>query len=153
MPEYKLIYFDAMGRAELTRWIFKLADIPYTDERIPAEEWPERKKSTPGGTLPVLLVDEQVLRQSMAIARYVAREAGLVPQDNLESALCDALVETVMELQQQMIKIMRSPGDDEEKKTKLQQEFIPNQVEQFFTCLRERLHDREWYCGDQVSHS
>ena len=32
---------------------------------------------TPWGSLPILEVDGQVLSQSMAIARFVAREAGL----------------------------------------------------------------------------
>lgn len=45
MPEYKLIYFNLMGRAELTRWLFAYGGIPYTDERIEREEWPEKKKS------------------------------------------------------------------------------------------------------------
>lgn len=45
MPEYKLIYFNARGRAELIRWIFAYGDIPYTDERFEMAEWPAKKPS------------------------------------------------------------------------------------------------------------
>ena len=45
MPEYKLIYFNARGRAELVRWIFAYGDIPYTDERFEMEDWPTKKPS------------------------------------------------------------------------------------------------------------
>lgn len=46
MPsKYKLIYFNARGRAEHIRFIFAYAGIEYDDERIPREKWPELKKS------------------------------------------------------------------------------------------------------------
>lgn len=44
-PKYKLIYFNARGRAEHIRFIFAYAGVEYTDERIPREKWPEYKKS------------------------------------------------------------------------------------------------------------
>lgn len=44
LPTYKLIYFNARGRAEHIRYIFAYAGIDYIDERIPKERWPELKK-------------------------------------------------------------------------------------------------------------
>lgn len=43
-PSYKLIYFNARGRAEHIRYIFAHAGVDYIDERIPKERWPEIKK-------------------------------------------------------------------------------------------------------------
>lgn len=43
-PRYKLIYFNARGRAEHIRYIFAYAGIDYVDERIPNDRWPELKK-------------------------------------------------------------------------------------------------------------
>ena len=44
-PEYKLIYFNARGRAEHIRFIFAYAGVDYVDERISQGDWPEYKKS------------------------------------------------------------------------------------------------------------
>ena len=44
-PSYKLIYFNARGRAEHIRYILAYAGVEYTDERVSKERWPELKKS------------------------------------------------------------------------------------------------------------
>lgn len=41
---YKLIYFNARGRAEHIRFIFAYAGVEYIDERIEKEQWPDYKK-------------------------------------------------------------------------------------------------------------
>lgn len=51
-----------------------------------------------GGKLPVLLVKEYTLPQSLAIARFVAKKGGLVPENDLEAAFVDALADTLYEL-------------------------------------------------------
>lgn len=43
-PKYKLIYFNARGRAEHIRYIFAYVGIDYIDERISSDRWPEVKK-------------------------------------------------------------------------------------------------------------
>ena len=43
-PKYKLTYFDAMGRAEITRLVFAQAGLEYEDHRINRADWPELKK-------------------------------------------------------------------------------------------------------------
>lgn len=43
-PKYKLIYFNARGRAEHIRYIFAYVGIDYIDERISNDRWPELKK-------------------------------------------------------------------------------------------------------------
>lgn len=35
--EIRLIYFDIRGLVEPLRWMFKLSDTPFTDERIPLD--------------------------------------------------------------------------------------------------------------------
>lgn len=44
-PKYKLMYFNARGKAEHIRFIFAYAGVDYTDYRIPKEKWPDMKKS------------------------------------------------------------------------------------------------------------
>merc|ERR1712198_492289 len=91
MPQYHLIYFNLRARGELTRWLLQYGGVTYTEERIEFADWPARKPSTPTGKLPILMVDDEPLTQSIAIARYVAQEVGLVPEDNLQAAFANSL--------------------------------------------------------------
>lgn len=46
MPaDYKLIYFDGRGRAELIRLIFVAANQKFEDSRVDVTKWPEMKPS------------------------------------------------------------------------------------------------------------
>lgn len=45
MAQYKLLYWDARGRAEHARLLFAYADVPYDDVRIDRKNWPEIKPS------------------------------------------------------------------------------------------------------------
>ncbi|KAK7027291.1 hypothetical protein SK128_005166 [Halocaridina rubra] len=151
MPEYKLIYFNAKGTAELIRWIFTHGGITFTDERIEMEDWPERKSEMPHGKVPVLMIDEEPLVQSLAIARFAAKEAGLVPEDNLEAAMCDALVDTVNEMMKELYDNVRKYDDDDEKQKYFEEIFFPNHLEPFLKNLNERLSEKEWFVTDQLT--
>ena len=96
MPEFTLNYFNGRGRAEITRLIFTAAGAKFTDNRI--ADWPATKAETPLGQLPYLAVDNVKLPQSIAIARYVAREFNLAGRNNLEQAQADAIVDTILDL-------------------------------------------------------
>ena len=82
MPSYKLYYFNLKGRAELTRLIFAAAGVEYTDVRV--SDWPASRDETPLGQLPYLEIDGVKLPQSIAIARFIAREFNLAGKTNLE---------------------------------------------------------------------
>ena len=96
MPNLTLNYFNGRGRAELTRLIFAAAGATYTDNRI--ADWPATKGDAPLGQLPYLTVDSVKLPQSIAIARFVAREFNLAGRTNLEQAQADAIVDTILDL-------------------------------------------------------
>ena len=55
MVKYKLYYFDARGRAELSRMLFALANVDYEDIRVDSDEWVNLKQEMPFGQLPVTL--------------------------------------------------------------------------------------------------
>jgi glutathione S-transferase len=42
MPSYKLTYFNGRGRAEVSRLIFTVAGVAFTDDRV--ENWPTGKE-------------------------------------------------------------------------------------------------------------
>ncbi len=43
MVKYTLYYFDARGRAELSRMLFALANVDYEDVRVEQDEWKNSK--------------------------------------------------------------------------------------------------------------
>ena len=74
MVQYKLYYFNLLGRAELSRLILAAAGQEYEDVRIERENWPKLKESTPFGKMPLLEVHDGSnvfkLSQSIAIGKF-----------------------------------------------------------------------------------
>ncbi|PAA67361.1 hypothetical protein BOX15_Mlig032895g1 [Macrostomum lignano] len=94
---YTYYYFNARGRGEFIRWILAASGLPWEDKRFEMQEWQTLKPTIPGNAVPYLVTPEGYqLRQSEAIARYVAKKGGLVPTDDLAAYKCDAIVDTVM---------------------------------------------------------
>merc|ERR1712058_120083 len=94
MVNIKLTYFDLRARGEPCRLLLAYGGLKYEDERIPppwdpASTWGTLKPSTPFGQLPLLQWGDQVICQSMACARFIAREVGLAGNNNMESAQVD----------------------------------------------------------------
>ena len=56
-PKIKLVYFDAEGRAELTRLILAQAGVEYEDFRIKREDWPAMKPSMIESTSPTFMIE------------------------------------------------------------------------------------------------
>jgi len=53
---------------------------------------------TPFGKLPVLEVDGNIVNQSIAITRYLAKKAGLAGSNEWESLLIDIIVDNINDL-------------------------------------------------------
>eukprot|EP01120_Amphizonella_sp_Union-15-10_P008292 TRINITY_DN295_c0_g1_i1.p1 TRINITY_DN295_c0_g1~~TRINITY_DN295_c0_g1_i1.p1 ORF type:complete len:215 (+),score=42.55 TRINITY_DN295_c0_g1_i1:86-730(+) len=109
---YKLHYFNVRARAEVARLLFALANKQYEDVRyaLPRFGVTEGKDFTPlkesgilpFGQVPVLEVTKgdktQVISQSHAIERFLAREFGLYGSSNLEAARIDEINEGAVDL-------------------------------------------------------
>lgn len=87
MSKATLHYFNVRARGELVRLIFAAAGVEYDDHRIEFDEWPELKAHAPLGQLPYLQVGDVKVPQSIAIARYAARETNLAGENNLEQVI------------------------------------------------------------------
>lgn len=61
------------------------------------------------GKVPYLEVDGKVLVESMAIARYVAREGGLLGKSSFEEAVVDSAVEVVTNMYLKFISTKFAP--------------------------------------------
>lgn len=76
----------------MARLLFTLGKVEFNDKRMTFDEWraaDSLKAQMPFGQLPVLEVDGKFLAQSPAIDRYVAKLAGLMPDDPWVVAAAD----------------------------------------------------------------
>merc|ERR1711892_1067414 len=103
MASVKLTYFNLRARAEPIRLLLAYGGIKYEDERItPSWEdpapWAARKPQTPYGQLPVLTWNGTMISQSMACARFIAKEIGVAGRTNLECAQVDEVIDAIQDL-------------------------------------------------------
>jgi glutathione S-transferase len=127
MTNYKLSYFDGRGRAEFVRLIFVASDTKFEDKRIDYEkEWSGVKSDYPLGQLPTLNTEGTTLVQSLAIARYIARECNLAGPDNLRQAQADAIVDCFTELINIYYNVIFAI-EDEAEKAKAYEAFMADQ--------------------------
>ncbi|OQV15584.1 putative Glutathione S-transferase 1 [Hypsibius exemplaris] len=137
-PIYKLVYFDLRGLGETARQIFAYAAVEYEDHRIKREDWPYQKDATPFRTLPYLEVDGEVIGQSNAICRFLARRFNLAGRDDLEQARVDALVDYVNDVRNGgLIGWFRE--EDKEKKEKLKAEYFNKTVHGYLETFEKHL--------------
>ncbi|KAJ8262722.1 hypothetical protein COCON_G00151790 [Conger conger] len=147
MLPYKLIYFNMRGRAELSRYILACAEIPFQDDRVEWKDWPSLKPSFPLQQLPVLEVEGVELNQSLAIARFFAKEAGLAGNSRLEEAQADALVESLNDF------TLLIPWREEDQALKKQKidELFDCYMPKLLSFLEKHLRDRDWLVGNAMT--
>ena len=104
MTEIKLTHYNAKGKAETSRLILALTGQKYEDKRIEPSEMAALKPSLPFGQLPLLEYKGESLSQSMAIAKFLAREFGLAGSNALEAAKMDEIVDAINDLQNTMVR-------------------------------------------------
>ena len=152
MPTYKLIYFDARARAELSRFIFAHAGVKYEDKRISYQtEWPEYKPNTPFGVLPVLEVDGKQLGGSMIIARYLAEQYGLAGSNEFENAQIACIVDAVTDLFEAIVKpfFEKDETRKQELVKKLKDETLPAKLPLFEK--RASTNDSGWLYNEKLT--
>jgi len=150
--KYKLLYFDVPGRAEHIRYIFAYAGVEYEDFRVQKDKWPEFKKTTPFGKLPVLEIDGKPVAQSNAIARYLAKQFNLVGKTDWEALQCDVLVDTLGDLQASVMQVMKEPDPikREEIRARVMKEELPFYLSKFEKIVTE---NGGFTVGDDITWS
>jgi len=153
MPTYKLIYFDARGRAEVCRLLFAAAGVPYEDVRIDKAKWAELKPTTPFGQLPLLEVDGVTLCQSKTIARFLAGQFGLAGETPRDRARADMLFECADDLFKWSGVFGREtdPEKKAEKKAKFANESVPAAILSYEKLLIDNKGGDSYIVGDKMT--
>ncbi|XP_065565689.1 hematopoietic prostaglandin D synthase-like [Artemia franciscana] len=153
MVNYKLTYFNLRGKAEVARLLFAYAKVNYEDVRIEREQWPEIKPKMPYGQVPVLEVDGKPLAQSLAIARFLGREFGLLPESSFDQAIADELADLTQDMffPSRAVVPMREP--DEAKRNALKPKILEESIYPILNKLEDRLSKSAsgWLVGDKVT--
>ncbi|XP_078579122.1 hematopoietic prostaglandin D synthase-like [Branchiostoma floridae x Branchiostoma japonicum] len=155
MPSYKLYYFHGRGRAEPARLMLAAAGLPYEDVRIEFERWPEYKPKMPMGQAPVLDVDGTMICQSVAIARFIAKESGLAGKTNMEQARADMMVDGFGDMVNKMADyVWYEP--DEAKKAEKKKTFYDTTLPEFLGYFEKLLvanNGGDFFVGDGLTHA
>ncbi|EDV26141.1 Hematopoietic prostaglandin D synthase [Trichoplax sp. H2] len=153
MPNYKLIYFNSRGRAEVTRYLFAAAGVEYEDVRVTGEEWAKIKADckSPFGQLPVLEVDGNTFYQSQAIAGYVARELGLHGKTNEEEYRIYVVQGAFTDLIQKLGSA--EAEKDPEKKAEIQKDVFENYIPKWLSSMEEVFQqvNGDYFAGDRLT--
>ncbi|KAM4707911.1 hematopoietic prostaglandin D synthase-like [Discoglossus pictus] len=147
MPNYKLTYFTFDGKGEIIRYLFAYMDTKYEDYRIEFADWPAIKPTIPYGKLPILEIDGVIYHQSLAIARYLAKQGGLAGKSNLDQLRVDGILDSIDDF------ISGFPWEekDEALKKKLQEEYVATNSPNLLLNLEKALGDKAWFVGDSVT--
>ncbi len=153
MSTYKLTYFNGRGRAEVSRLIFAAAGQKFEDIRVEHADWPAQKAHTPLGQMPVLEFNGVKIPQSMAIARFLAKQFNLAGKDNLEQAKVDAVVDTISDLFAKFVAVRMEK--DETKKAELSKSLVteefPKHLHNLEVLGKLHGHDGAFFVGRNLT--
>nr|QDG10049.1 glutathione S-transferase [Sinonovacula constricta] len=153
--QYKLTYFNGRGAGEIIRLVFAVAGQQYEDERVPRDQWPQRKPDMPMQQMPVLTITKggksTVFCQSGAISKHLARKFGLFGSNETEAFLIDEMLESLGDTMRDLQKAMF--GTDENQKKESMKNFKETSVPRFcrFFNLRQKEFGSKYAIGEKLS--
>ena len=152
----RFIYFNfPFWRAEVSRLALHIGKIPFEDVRPTGEMFRAMKAAgeLPYGQLPVLDINGTRIGQSVAIARYCGKRAGLYPEgDALAEIRVDELLNTVNQISNLMSASMREKDPD--KKAALRTELGTETLPRWLGFLEARLKlnaPSDYFVGDSMT--
>jgi glutathione S-transferase len=171
MPKIKVTYFGIEAAAEKVRLALCCAGLEFEDHRIDFSQWPELKKTTKYGQLPVMKVDDRELYQSEAQLRWVGRQGDgtLYPADADKAYEIDMVMGMhgdFVRLWQPCLYISMRPEyygypvgdawDAAEKSAKvkaLRENFVVEHMPGQMKALSDKIeeHGNKFLCGDAVT--
>jgi len=110
----KLLYFDTAGRAEMIRLAFHAGGVDFEDERVPQDQWPVVKPTTPRGQVPTLTLDDgTVLTESGALLRYAGAIGSprLYPEDPTAAARVDEVGDVIYDMARALEAAVHQPPE------------------------------------------
>ena len=100
MTKPRFTYFDTpRSRGEECRLALWIAGVDFEDRRLPRDQWPALKPTTPFGSLPIFEIEgKPAVSQSNAILAHIGRRYGLLPKDDWEAMRHESLLSAAEDL-------------------------------------------------------
>ena len=149
------IYYSHLPfwRAEVLRVSLFIKDIPFEDVRVSREEFihliktgflPNGKRS-PFHQLPVIEVDDKIIGQTGAIARYCGKVSNLYSDDMLKAAKIDQIIDAATDITNVVSPTIREK--DEVKKMEDRKVLVNKLLPRWFRYLENLLSEDEstWF--------
>ena len=149
------IYYSHLPfwRAEVLRVSLFIRDIPFEDVRISREEFihliktgflPNGKRS-PFHQLPVIEVEDKIIGQTGAIARYCGKISNLYSDDMLKAAKIDQIIDAANDITNVVSPTIREK--DQEKKMEDRKILVNKLLPRWFRYLENLLSedDSTWF--------
>jgi len=112
----KVIYFGKKGGAEVTRLLLELGHKQYDDVYVKTTDDAKKLGKLMYGQLPVLKYNGEMLSQSQAINRFLARELGFYGKSSWEAARIDEVCEGLIDFRLSFFfPLFRTPAEEKEK--------------------------------------
>jgi glutathione S-transferase len=111
----KLHYTRSRGRAETSRWMLAVNQIPFENIVIDTPEELVALRATgklPFDQMPLLEIDGHNLSQSSAMIRYLARHGGFYGDTGTDALWCDLIAGAVADFSETGLKAMFQPTDE-----------------------------------------
>ncbi len=140
----KLVYFDFdFWRVDILRLCLAYSNIPYIYERIPREEWANKKKDFPFGQLPVMILNGKKFAHTHSIAKFCAIKANLYGKNEIESLVIDQVIDWANEITIKIAPSIRAAmrENNPEKSKKLRKLFIKNDLLVWYSYLEELFNN------------
>ena len=149
------IYYSHLPfwRAEVLRVSLFIRDIPFEDVRVSREEFihliktgflPNGKRS-PFHQLPVIEVEDKIIGQTGAIARYCGKVSNLYSDDMLKAAKIDQIIDAATDITNVVSPTIREK--DQEKKMEDRKVLVNKLLPRWFRYLENLLSedDSTWF--------
>lgn len=153
-PKIKYTYFPVEGLGELARFCLAYWGVEWEDNRVNGEQWRGGlKEKSLFGTLPLLEFDGEVIGQSNAIARFIAKKAGVAGRNELEQAKADMMVDYYMDYFNKLRKMRFATSPEEQKKDV--QDFFENWLPDFLKRSEAILQKNggKYLAGDALTYA
>eukprot|EP01080_Neovahlkampfia_damariscottae_P012779 gene12779-7053_t len=147
--KYSLYYFGIPGRAASIRLLFHVAGVDYNNVVLDKEKFVELKTNgfLPFGKVPALQKGDFVLAETIPIGEYLAKEFGLWPKDEKDSAVASSILSAMGDYGVQFHQLHSAKPEEKEEKLKE----VLEKFRQFENGVAKILGDKEYFFDDKLT--